>query len=763
MNQKIDELLASMTLDEKVALCVGKDFWHTQDVQRLGVASTVLTDGPHGIRKQVGTGNQLGLGESVKAICFPTGSAIAASFDPNTSELVGSEIGKLARKEQIGVVLGPAMNIKRSPLCGRNFEYYSEDPLVSGQLATGAVRGIQGEGIAACLKHFVANNQEYYRQTANSVVDEQTLREIYLAPFEYAVKHASPNWVMSSYNRVNGEYVSQSHKLLTDILRKEWNFRGAVVSDWGASDDTVASLAAGMDLCMPGPAADNVAALKRAVTNGELSEETIDLAVARILLSLPEQQAVKAQYDFAHGHMIAEKAATESAVLLKNDDDILPLQDAEKIALIGQYAKVPRYQGGGSSHINAAKVTSAFDVLGKRDTISYAQGYDDDGILNEEVLINEAVKVAASADKAVIFAGLPEVYETEAVDRSKLAMPANQNALIKAVAAVQPNTVVVLHNGSPVTMPWLGEVKAVLEMYLGGEAVGAATVALLYGEVNPSGRLAETFPLRVEDTPAYPYYGIERDDVPYREGNLVGYRYYDTMHRAVLFPFGHGLSYTSFAYSDLRITQKQIDDTQTLKIQVNVTNTGHRFGKEVVQLYVANPVGDHVRPQKELCAFTKVALKPNETKKVSFELDYRAFAEWNVQLHDWLVSDGPYTIQIARSASDDDVLLTTPVSVVSTRRPRQVFDVNTPLGDFLADPAAKDLVIGALHNMLGARADKLDADDSGDESGALSHEAMLASAAAMPLRALVSFSENVSREQLLNLVDQINRANAKEE
>lgn len=754
MKQNVDELVAAMTLDEKVSLCVGKDFWHTQDVQRLGVSSAVLTDGPHGIRKQAGTGDQLGLGESVKAICFPTGSAIAASFDDKTSELVGAEVGKLAQSEQIGVVLGPAMNIKRSPLCGRNFEYYSEDPLLSGQLATGAVHGLQGEGIAACLKHFVANNQEYFRQTANSVVDEKTLREIYLAPFEYAVKHGSPNWVMSSYNRVNGEYVSQSHKLLTEILRKEWNFKGAVVSDWGASDDTVASVAAGMDLCMPGPAADNVAALKRAVMNDELSEAVIDLAVKRILSSLPEQQPVKAHYDFIRGHDVAKQVAAESAVLLKNDDSILPLQDTDKVALIGKYAKMPRYQGGGSSHINAAQVTSAYDVLGKRDTISYAQGYDDDGILNEKTLVNEAVKSAAASDKAVIFAGLPEAYETEAVDRTNLEMPTNQNALIKAVVAVQPNTIVVLHNGSPVTMPWLGQVKAVLEMYLGGEAVGAATAALLYGENNPSGRLAETFPLRVEDTPTYPYYGIERNDVRYREETLVGYRYYDTMRRPVLFPFGHGLSYTNFKYSNLSINQKQIDDTQTLKVEATVTNTGHCFGKEVVQLYVANPIGDHVRPQKELRAFKKVALKPNETKTISFELDYRAFAEWNVQSHDWLVPDGSYTIQIAKSASD--IVLSIPVDVVSTRYQQRLFDINTPLGDFLADPAAKQLVIGALHEMLGARADKLDVDDSGDESGALSHEAMLASAAAMPLRALVSFSENVSRERLLELVDQIN-------
>ena len=754
----VKTIIEKMTLEEKVAFCAGKDFWHLGGIEEFHIPETMVTDGPHGLRKQAMGADHLGLNESVKAVCFPAGCALACSFDPELAREMGAELGKLAQAEDVSVVLGPAMNIKRSPLCGRNFEYYSEDPLLSTRMAAGAVKGTQSQDVGTSPKHFLANNQEYYRMSSNSVVDEQTMREIYLASFEEMVKEAKPWTIMCSYNRVNGTYACENQEYLTDVLRDEWGFDGYVMTDWGALDDPVESLKAGLDLGMPGPMPDNAKRIVDAVKDGSLDEGVIDTAVERILnivLKYVENHKKDAAYDFEAGHETARRIETESAVLLKNEDGILPLQEKENVLFIGEYAKKPRYQGGGSSHINPWKISSVWDEIGTMEHVSWTQGYTDSSRdHNGEAYLREAVELAKKADKAVIFCGLPEIYETEGVDRKKLDMPENQNTLIRAVSEVQPNTIVVLHNGSAVTMPWIDSVKAVLELYLGGEASGLAAADLLYGKANPSGRLAETFPLRLEDTPTYPYYGVEKDDIPYREGRLVGYRYYNTVRKPVLYPFGHGLSYTTFGYADLRLDKIEMTDGDELTVTVDVTNTGKTAGKEVVQLYVQNPSLHEVRPLRELRGFRKIFLEPGETKKVEFRLRKRAFAEWNPSMHDWFVPAGCYHIEICANAQE--VLLEEKVMIKNAVPPKAVFTVNTPMGDIMAHPVGKQILDQALGSVM-SMFDAARSDDE-EEPGVMSDEMAAATAAAMPLRSMLSFSSDAKLEQLEQLVRAINQA-----
>ena len=750
------EIIKKMTLEEKAAFCSGQDFWNIRGIQEFQIPPTMVTDGPHGLRKQVNGADHLGLYESVKAICFPAGCALACSFDPQLSQAMGEELGKLAQAEEVSVVLGPAMNIKRSPLCGRNFEYYSEDPLLSSRMAAGTVRGIQSRNVGSSPKHFLANNQEYYRMSSNSVVDEQTLREIYLASFEGMVKEAKPWTVMCSYNRINGTYACENQKFLTDILRKEWGFDGYVMTDWGALDDPVESMEAGLDLGMPGPAPENAARIVEAVRDGRLAETVLDRAVERILgtvLRYLENREAGAGYDYMAGHEAARRIETESAVLLKNEDAVLPLRKEDRVLFIGEYVKRPRYQGGGSSHINPWKISSFWDEAGSWENVSWCQGYTDDPADEKaERYLTEAVELAKRADKVVIFAGLPEVWETEGVDRRKLDMPENQNALIAAVAAVKPDTVVVLHNGSAVAMPWIDSVKAVLELYLAGEAGGLAD--LLYGRANPSGRLAETFPLRLEDTPTYPYYGVEKEDVLYREGRLVGYRYYNTKKKDVLFPFGYGLSYTTFAYGHLKLDRAEMTDADTLTVTVDVTNTGAVEGKEVVQLYVENASCHEVRPLRELREFDKVCLKPGETKTVRFELGKRAFAEWNPRTQDWYVPEGVYKIQIGANAAE--ILLEQPVGVRNAVPPRPDFTVNTPIGEILAHPVGKAVLEQAMGEAMRMFAGV--ASSNQEEPGIMSDAMATATMTSMPLRALLSFSPEVKLSQLEQLVGAVNQA-----
>jgi len=742
--EKIKELVAKMTLEEKAKLFTGSDFWHTEGLERLGIPSMLVTDGPHGLRKQVKAVDHLGLSESKTAICFPSGSALAASFNPELAEKVGTELGKIASSEDVGVILGPAMNIKRSPLCGRNFEYLSEDPYVSGKMAAGLVKGIQKEHVGACPKHFLANNQEYYRMTSNSVVDDRTLREIYLAGFEQMVKESDPASIMCSYNKINGTYASENKKFLTDILRDEWNFDGFVMTDWGACNDPVDSIKAGLDLAMPGPAEENVKKIREAVENGDLDESVLDRAAERILKAVfaaYEDGKQKKEYDFAAGHEAARQAEAECAVLLKNESHALPLSEGEKVLFIGDFTKAPRYQGGGSSHINPYRVSSVWDQVKDKENVSYEGGS-----------LEQAVRAAGEADKVVIFAGLPDDYESEGIDRKHLNIPEEQVRLITEISKAAKSTVVVLHNGAPVAMPWIDGADAVLEVYLGGEAVGEAAADLLYGKVSPSGRLAETFPVRIEDTPCYPYYGVEKEDVVYREGIMVGYRHYETMKRDVLFPFGHGLSYSHFSYQNLRVDQKEVTDQDTIRVSVDVTNDGTMKAKEVVQLYVERRSGEVVRPVRELRGFEKVELECGETKTVSFCLDKRAFAYWNEGAGDWMVETGEHMIQIGKSAHE--ILLQELVHVTSTSAYHPRYTVNTPIGVFMQDPHARQVIGGILGKMMEGK--KKEEPKEKKEDGVLSKEATDATAAATPLRSLVSFGRNVTLQEMQDAVDLLN-------
>mgnify|MGYP002551115345 FL=1 len=605
---KIKELVSKMTLEEKASLCSGLDFWHTQGVERLGIPSEMVSDGPHGLRKQDDKADHLGINDSIQAVCFPAGCATASSFNRELVTKLGETLGEECQAENVSAILGPAMNIKRSPLCGRNFEYYSEDPLVSTEMAGALVHGVQSKHIGTSPKHFMANNQEYHRLTSSSEMDERTMREIYLASFEGMVKKEKPWTIMNAYNKLNGTYLCENKEMLTDVLRREWGFDGYVMTDWGAMNDRVEALKAGCNLEMPSCEGATDAEIVAAVQDGTLDESVLDKSCEEylnVVFKYEENRDKNAVFQHEKDHETAREIEEECIVLLKNEDALLPLSADKKVAFIGKYAEKPRYQGGGSSHINSFKTESAMDAVEflatvKKENITFAKGFDDVEDKVDEALAAKAVEAAANADVAVIFAGLPDSFESEGYDRKHLGMPNCQNALIEAVAEAQPNTIVVLHNGAPVEMPWLGKVKAVLEAYLGGQAVGGAVVNVLYGNANPSGRLAETFPLRIQDTPCYLNYGGEHDKSVYSEGIFVGYRYYTSKEMEVLFPFGYGLSYTTFSYGNLTVDKKEFKESEKLLVSVDVTNTGACTGKEVVQLYVAPKGGTITRPVREL-------------------------------------------------------------------------------------------------------------------------------------------------------------------
>ena len=748
----VKDIVRKMTLEEKAGLCSGADFWRTKEVERLEVPQMMVSDGPHGLRKQEETADHLGLDESVKAVCFPAGCATAASFDRKLLRTLGETLGKECQAEGIGVLLGPAVNIKRSPLCGRNFEYFSEDPYLAGQMASSYIKGVQSKGVGTSIKHFLANNQEHRRMSSSSEVDERTLREIYLPAFEEAVKKAKPWTVMCSYNRINGVYAAQNKKYLTDVLRGEWGFDGFVVSDWGAVNDRVADLEAGLELEMPSSFGINDKKIVEAVENGELSEEVLDKAVERILSIVDrsvENRKEGASYDKEEDHRLARRIAAESMVLLKNDG-VLPLRKGARIAFIGEFAEKPRFQGGGSSHINTFKTESAWEMADKSHVI-YAQGYSTKENKLDDTLLSEAIRAAALAETAVVFAGLPDAFESEGFDRTHMRLPEYQNELIEAVCNANPNTVVVLHNGSPVEMPWIHKVKGVLETYLGGQAVGGAVVDVLYGDVNPSGRLPETFPLKLEDNPSYIFYIGEGDKVEYREGVFVGYRYYDKKKMEVLFPFGHGLSYTSFQFSNLKLSKKKMEDTEELQATVEVKNTGRCAGKEVVQLYVAAPEdGDVIRPVRELKGFEKVELAPGERKTVSFRLGKRAFAYYDAEISDFRVPTGDYRIEIGRSSRD--ICLSEEITVRDTSGKRQPITMDTTLGDILKLSGAKEIVEKMIKRMGIA--------DSGNDGNLGEGTADMAAAMQryMPLRSALSFSGGqVTLEQVEEILERLNR------
>lgn len=752
--EKLQELIGKMTLEEKASLCSGADFWHTESVERLGIPAMMVSDGPHGLRKQDQEADHLGVNDSIKAVCFPAGCGTAASFNRELITGMGEVLGEECQAEGVGVILGPAVNIKRSPLCGRNFEYYSEDPMVASEMAGALIKGVQSKNVGTSIKHFLANNQETRRMSSSSEVDERTLREIYLAAFEGAVSCRKPWTVMCSYNKINGTYAAEHKEALTDILRGEWGFDGFVVSDWGAVNNRVPDLEAGLDLEMPASGGINDKQIVDAVKEGRLEEAVLDRAVERILnivYRFEENRDKSAVFDRDKDHEFAKKVAEETIVLLKNEENILPLSEKEEIAFIGKYARQPRYQGGGSSHINSHKVTGAWDVVKDWGNISFAEGYADQADVTEEALIAEAVEKAGKAKAAVIFAGLPDAFESEGFDRSHMGMPNCQNELIKRVAAVQPNTIVVLHNGSPVEMPWADQVKGIVEAYLGGQAVGAAVVDILFGKVNPSAKLPETFPYKLEDNPSYLYYPGEGDKVEYREGVFVGYRYYDAKKMDVRFPFGYGLSYTTFAYSNLKLSATQIKDTDTLTVSVDITNTGSMAGREVVQLYVSDVESTVIRPVKELKGFDKVELQPGETRTVTFTLGKRAFAYWNTQIHDWHVESGEFRILVGKSSRD--IQLEEAVTVESTVKLPVHFTLDTTFGDLMQDKKAREILAPMMKlDMVGGQEE-----DSDVAASAISSEMMEAMMKYMPLRGVLSFSSGkVSLEQLQGLLDQLN-------
>lgn len=700
----IKELIAQMTLDEKAAFCSGLGFWNTKPLERLGIPSVMVTDGPHGLRKQAGVGDHLGINDSVQATCFPTAAALACSFDRSLLYTMGEALGDECQAENVAVVLGPGANIKRSPLCGRNFEYFSEDPFLSGEMAAALIRGIQSKNVGTSLKHFAVNNQEHRRMSVDVHVDERALREIYLASFEYAVKRGRPWTVMCAYNKLDGVYGSENPFTLTKVLRDEWGFDGFTVTDWGACNDHVKGVAAGLDLEMPSLSGDSDRKLANAVRAGEIAESVLDRAVERILticsLFLENRDKGVIYEREVHDH-IARRIARDTIVLLKNEGNLLPLTNG-KIAFIGKYAEQPRFQGTGSSRINASHVTSALSAVRSVAKVSYAQGYDDTTDLINQTLLAEAVETAKAADIAVLFIGLPNTYESEGFDRSHMRLPENQLALIDAVASVNAKTIVVLHNGSPVEMPWADHVAAILDVYLGGQAVGGATIDVLFGAVNPSGKLAETIPMKLSDTPCYCWFPGEGDSVTYNESIYVGYRHYDTREMAVRFPFGHGLSYTTFSYGNLTVDKDVVSPDGSLMVTVDITNTGHIAGKEVVQLYVRSAhdgEGCVSRAKQELKAFDKVMLEPSETKTVRFTLDPRAFAYWESRIHDWYVESGAYELHVG--ASSRDIRLKTSITI-SPNKPLPInITADTPLCDLLTLQGAQAVLGPLLEGMKG--------------------------------------------------------------
>lgn len=656
----VQECIDHLTLLEKASLLSGSSEWTSRNIDRLNIPSLFCSDGPNGLRKQEGAGDHLGLHASVKATCFPTSATIANSFDNDLAKKTGTALGEEAAAHEVNVVLGPGLNIKRSPLCGRNFEYFSEDPYLSGKMAAGFVSGIQSSGISACIKHFAANSQETRRMAMNSVVDERTLREIYLTGFEIAVKEGNPGAIMSSYNMLNGTYANENRHLLMDILREDFGFQGAVITDWGGSNDHVEGVRNGSTLEMPNPGLASVREIVRAVKTGKLSESDVDARVKELLELVFKTKegldAFKNPYGSmddmlkAH-HQVAEEAAAQSAVLLRNEDGILPLKKGTKVAIIGDFAEKPRYQGAGSSLVNSYMVDSINEVLKKDshglEVIGYAQGYQRED-KEDDALVKEACELAKKADVVLLFFGLTENSESEGLDRQHLRIPQNQIRLIQMLSMANRNLVGVISAGSAIEMPWRNHFRALLHMYLQGDGGSGACLDLLTGKVNPSGKLAETIPVSYEDTPSAPYYPAQERNAEYRESLYVGYRYFVTTGKKVCYPFGYGLSYTSFAYSDLKVTDRGVSFA--------VTNTGTVDGAEAAQLYIGLKGGKIFRPLRELKGYTKVFLKAGEKKTVTIPFDEYTFRYWNTRTNAWEIEEGDYTVEIG--ASSEDIRLT---------------------------------------------------------------------------------------------------------
>jgi beta-glucosidase len=699
MTPEIESIITEMTLDEKAAICTGASHWTTTPVKQLGVPEMIVSDGPHGVRR-VPDIHSIAQ-KSLPATCFPTASCVASAWDVDLVRQMGTALGEECIALNVDVLLGPGVNMKRSPLGGRNFEYFSEDPFLAGEIAANFINGIQSKGVGTSLKHFAVNNQEFQRFSISAEVDERTLREIYLSAFEKAIRQAQPWTVMCSYNKVNGTFASEHYTLLTEILRNEWGFEGLVVSDWGAVRDRVAAIKGGLDLEMPGPQDRHVKSVIEAVHSGELDEGTLNESVRRILrIVFKAKETLKGgSFDADAHHELAHTIAAESIVLLKNNG-ILPLKEYQHIAVIGRSAENAHFQGGGSSHINPTKVAVPLKELqahALEAELTYAEGYPADNSFRQD-LIDQAVGLAGAAEVALLYIALPAFKESEGYDRQDLDLTEQQIKLIQAVVKIQAKTVVVLNNGAPVTMSdWIDSVPAVLEGWMMGQAGGAALADVLFGKVNPCGKLAETFPLRLADTPANINWPGGAGKVQYGEGLFIGYRYYDAKKMPVLFPFGYGLSYTTFEYSNAKVSTKNFKDVDGLTVTVDVTNTGNLTGKEIVQVYVHDEKSGLVRPEKELKGFTKVELQPGETKSVTITLDFRSFAYYHPKYEQWITEDGDFELLIGASSADIRSRVT--ATLESTLILPCILDNESTLREWLADPQGKQ-VLGSLYEKI---------------------------------------------------------------
>ena len=750
-------VVANLTVEEEASLTSGADFWHTKAIEPADIPSLMLTDGPHGLRKQAGEADKIGIADSVPATCFPPAVALGCSFDPELAERVGQALGVESAIEDVAVILGPGVNIKRSPLCGRNFEYFSEDPIVAGVMGTGLVRGIQSKGVGASLKHFAANNQEFDRMRVSADIDPRPLREIYLRGFQRVVQDAQPWTVMCSYNKINGVYSSENPWLLTTVLREEWGFQGLVVSDWGAVNNRVQALLAGLDLEMPSNGGRTDAQLVAAVRDGRVPKEALDRAAQRVVELVRKAQArppVTGPLDVDAHHALAREVAGRSIVLLKNDGGLLPLARDAKVAVIGAFATQPRYQGGGSSLINPTRLDTALDEIRKLATgeVTYAAGFSlttgpDAAPAGDPALRDEAVAAARSAEVSVVFLGLPEGAESEGYDRRTIDLPADQLAVLDAVLAVNPRTVVVQSNGAVVALPFADRVPAILEGWLLGQAGGGATADVLYGVVNPSAKLTETIPLRLADTASYGNFPGEFGNVRYGEGILVGYRWYDAKALPVAFPFGHGLSYTTFGYGDATAS---VNDAGDIVVHVPITNTGSVAGREVVQVYTSLPASVVQRPPRELKAFASVALEPGQTRDVELVVRRADLAYWDVRVDAWIVEGGEYALEVGSSSRDIRCTASVPVAGDPVNLP---LSLNSSVGELLAHPVTGPIVRQAMAGMMGAT----------DAAGAsmMADEGMAQLMASFPVGRLASFPGiPVTLEQIEGLIALANAGTA---
>ncbi len=755
--QDIQPIISQLTLEEKAALCSGLDNWRTKPIERLGIPSIMMTDGPHGLRREKGEG----FGNSEKATCFPTAVALASTWNTDLIQKVGAAIGEECQAQDVQILLGPGINIKRSPLNGRNFEYYSEDPILSGKIAAAFIKGVQSQGVGTSLKHFAVNNQEFERMSVSAEVDERTLREIYLRGFEIAVKEAKPTTLMCAYNRINSIFAAEHRYLLHEILKEEWGFEGFVMSDWGAVNDRVEGVKAGLQLEMPGNDGINDKKIVAAVQSGALEEERLDEVVAdllRVILKLAEQKKTGVTFNTEAHQELAQRAAAESIVLLKNEDSILPLSKKrfKSIAVIGDFAENPRFQGGGSSRVNPTKLDIPFQEIYRNLStgmdLSFCNDSTNDDYLDNE-LMEDAQQAAQLADVAIVFAGLPNSYETEGYDRQHIDMPPSHIQLIEAVAKVQPNTVVVLQNGSAIAMPWANQVKGILESWLGGQGGGAAIANVLFGRVNPSGKLTETFPQKLEDTPAFLNFPGENRRVSYGEGLFVGYRYYDKKQIEPLFPFGFGLSYTTFEYQKMELSHELMTNEDTLEVSVSVKNTGNRAGQEIVQLYVSSDGNFPNAAIKELKAFAKVALEAGEEKTVTMTLNWRDFAFYHTQYKSWVTISNSFNILVG--SSSQDIHLQESIHFQTTQNLPPIFDKYTTFKEMIVHPKSSDLVSPLMEQLMNGMF--MDAEFPDEQSKKDAFEFGKAIVLDLPLCKAVGFSKGkFSEEMVEELLNKIN-------